>query len=84
MRISIVGAYGFTGKIICEEFNKINYSYSIYGRDIENLNELKRENSNIINLKSINLRLIKDVNYIIENSDVIINCADGKNLYNLA
>jgi short subunit dehydrogenase-like uncharacterized protein len=75
MRISIVGAYGFTGKIICEELNKINYSYSIYGRDIENLNELKRENSNIINLKSINLRLIKDVNYIIENSDVIINCA---------
>ena len=36
MRISIVGAYGFTGKIICEEFNKIKYSYSIYGRNINN------------------------------------------------
>ena len=75
MKISIVGAYGFTGKIICEEFNKNNYSYSIYGRDINILNKLKRENSNITNLKSINLRIVKDVNYIIENSDVIINCA---------
>jgi len=44
MRISIVGAYGFTGKIICEEFNKIKYSYSIYGRNINALNELKKGN----------------------------------------
>ena len=75
MRISIVGAYGFTGKIICEEFNKNNYSYSIYGRDIKILNKLKSGNSNIINSKSINLRITKDVNYLIENSDIIINCA---------
>ena len=75
MRISIVGAYGFTGKIICEEFNKIKYSYSIYGRNINALNELKKGNSNIKNSKSINLRIIGDVNYLIENSDVIINCA---------
>ena len=32
-------------------------------------------NSNIKNSKSINLRIIGDVNYLIENSDVIINCA---------
>ena len=75
MRISIVGAYGFTGKIICEELNKIKCSYSIYGRNINTLKELERGNANIINSKSINLRVINDVNYLIENSDIIINCA---------
>ena len=75
MRISVVGCYGYTGKLICKELNKIKYSYSIYGRNIDKLNHLKRGNSNVLNSKSIDLRRIEDVRFIIEKSDIIINCA---------
>tara|TARA_Y100000991_G_scaffold103396_1_gene77869 strand:+ start:709 stop:1779 length:1071 start_codon:yes stop_codon:yes gene_type:complete len=75
MRISVVGSYGYTGKLICKELNKTKYSYSIYGRNIDKLNHLKRGNSNILNSKSIDLRRIQDVRFIIEKSDIIINCA---------
>ena len=75
MRISVVGGYGYTGKLICEILNKSKHSYSIYGRNIEKLNLLKKGNSNIIYSKSVDLRSIKDVKCIIEKSDIIVNCA---------
>tara|TARA_B110001452_G_scaffold243163_1_gene226382 strand:+ start:500 stop:1573 length:1074 start_codon:yes stop_codon:yes gene_type:complete len=75
MRISLVGGYGYTGKLICKELNKTKYSYSIYGRNIDKLDQLSKEESNILNSKEIDLRRIEDVKFITENSDIIINCA---------
>ena len=75
MRISVVGSYGYTGELICKELDKTKYSYSIYGKNIDKLNNQRRENSNILNVKSIDLRRIEDVRLIVEKSDFIINCA---------
>lgn len=75
MKISVIGAYGFTGKLISSELQKVNLKFSVYGRNQEKLDGLKAEHSCIDNAQSIDLRKLEDVKGIIVNSDLIINCA---------
>ena len=85
MRISIVGAYGYTGKIICEELNKIKCTYSIYGKNINTLNDLKRGNSNVINTNLISLRVYSDsgaTNLVQQISTSSMNFNDNINVFN--
>ena len=43
MRISIVGAYGYTGRLICAEFKNVGIAFSIFGRNEKKILELKEK-----------------------------------------
>jgi len=75
MRIALIGAYGFTGKLISNELHNSNLEFSIYGRDIEKLTNLKAEYSSITQVMAIDLRKKEDVEKVLSNSDLVINCA---------
>ena len=47
MKIVLIGAYGYTGKIICDILEKENISFSIAGRDIDKLNQIKSSHSKV-------------------------------------
>lgn len=75
MKIALIGAYGYTGSLICEQLQKSRINYSIYGRDEEKLIILKNTFSYIQFYSVIDLRIQEDVKSIIFSNDVIINCA---------
>jgi len=75
MRISIIGAYGYTGRLICEELEGAGMSFSIFGRNIEKLNALKDELKSVSLVLALDMRVAEDVQQVIENSDIIVNCA---------
>ena len=75
MRIALIGAYGFTGKLISHELQNFKLPFTAYGRNVEKLTELKNEYSCIDAISGIDLRKKDDVSVIISNSDIIINCA---------
>tara|TARA_B100000768_G_scaffold127486_1_gene118109 strand:+ start:19776 stop:20855 length:1080 start_codon:yes stop_codon:yes gene_type:complete len=75
MKIALIGAYGYTGSLICEQLQKSRINYSIYGRDEEKLIVLKNTFSYIQLHSVIDLRIKDDVKSIISSNDVIINCA---------
>ena len=65
MKIAIIGAYGYTGSLICEQLQKSRINYSIYGRDEEKLIKLKNTFSYIKFHSVIDLRVQDDVKSII-------------------
>tara|TARA_Y100000385_G_scaffold144135_1_gene149565 strand:- start:994 stop:2073 length:1080 start_codon:yes stop_codon:yes gene_type:complete len=75
MKIAIIGAYGYTGSLICEQLQKSRINYSIYGRDENKLIKLKNTFSYIQFHSVIDLRIQDDVKSVISSNDVIINCA---------
>ena len=75
MRISVVGAYGYTGRLICEELEKAGYSFSVLGRNKQKLDLLKEEFSTISSALELDMRNADDVEQLLEHSDLIVNCA---------
>ena len=75
MRIALIGAYGFTGSLIAQELQNAKLAYTGYGRSFEKLTTLQSEFSFLTKIEAIDLRKQKDVDSIVSNSDVIINCA---------
>ncbi|MGB0390478.1 MAG: saccharopine dehydrogenase NADP-binding domain-containing protein [Salibacteraceae bacterium] len=89
MRISIVGAYGYTGNLICEELTQAGISFSIFGRNKEKLLALKNELTTVSTAESLDMRRAEDVQKLIDCSDLIVNCAgpfteESKGLVNSA
>ena len=75
MRISVVGAYGYTGHLICEELERAGIPFSAFGRNKQKLNSLKEEFNLVSSALVLDMRLADDVKQLIENSDLIVNCA---------
>lgn len=75
MKIAVIGAYGYTGRLICDELEKNNIGFSIYGRDAIKLKEIQSKNKCINNAFALDLRKETEVQKLLNESDVLINCA---------
>ena len=67
MRISVVGSYGYTGKLICEELNKTKSGGTPYGashvESFNSSNELSRDEYEIAKKSGTRLaKLIHKIN----------------------
>ncbi len=75
MKITVVGAYGYTGKLICQELENHQLKFSVAGRDAEKLELLKSSlNSNPTSIEG-DITNTDTAQKIIAQSDIIINCA---------
>jgi len=75
MRISIVGAYGYTGRLICAELENVGIPFSIFGRNEKKLEELKEKLKSVPLAMALDMRKEEDVQLVINESDLIVNCA---------
>lgn len=75
MRIAVIGAYGYTGRLICKELQDTGFRFLIYGRNKEKIERLKDELSNVDKAVSIDLRKKADIDLVILEADIFINCA---------
>ena len=75
MRIAVIGAYGYTGKLICKELQDAGFEFSIYGRNLKKIKILKEELNNVDKAGSIDLRKKTDIELLILEADIFINCA---------
>ena len=75
MRISIVGAYGYTGRLICTEFENVGITFSIFGRNEKKILELKEKLKSVPLALALDMRKEEDVQLVIDKSDLIVNCA---------
>lgn len=75
MRISVIGAYGYTGQLICNELDKAGLVYAIAGRDAVKLEALHAQ------LTGAQFAFTGDITQpdfaeeIIHHTDLILNCA---------
>ena len=75
MRISIVGAYGYTGRLICAELENAGIPFSIFGRNEKKIEELKEKLKSVSLALALDMRKEEDVQLVIDESDLIVNCA---------
>lgn len=75
MKISVVGAYGYTGSLICQELENAGIGFSVFGRNEEKLNALKTELKFVDTAMNLDLRDSKDISELVNLSDLVINCA---------
>lgn len=75
MRISVVGAYGYTGQLICRELVNAGIPFSIFGRDNDKLQAFKDGIKSVSTALSLDMRSAEDVQQLIGCSDLIVNCA---------
>lgn len=70
----IIGAYGFTGKIITKKFQDAGITFHIAGRSFEKLEELKEQYSKIEKVMVCDLENDHDLDHLIEEGSLLINC----------
>lgn len=75
MRIAVVGAYGFTGKLICEELQRRGIAFLVSGRNEHFLQEVFNRFSCAEKMIVADVKEKKGIDEILSNSDLIINCA---------
>ena len=75
MRISIIGAYGYTGRLICAELENAGIPFSIFGRNEKKIEELKEKLKSVSLALALDMRKEEDVQLVIDESDLIVNCA---------
>lgn len=75
MRITVIGAYGYTGRLICNELENHGLKFSIAGRDEAKLKRFKTTLKT--NPDSFPGDILEDqiAKKIIADSDILINCA---------
>lgn len=74
-KIVLIGAYGYTGKLICELFEENKIPFTAAGRDLEKLKEIQQEFQQISDIISSDISDEKDALKIITGHDIIINTA---------
>ncbi len=79
--IIVLGAYGYTGKLIVEKLTKNGIGITIAGRNRKALNELKSEFKIQSSVVLFDVYSDEDIKYVIANFTVIINCIGPYNLY---
>lgn len=75
MKVALIGAYGYTGTLICSELIRLNIPFEAVGRDkikMDHLREVFPE-LNAYHVRDLNSET--DVQFLIDNFDVFINCA---------
>jgi short subunit dehydrogenase-like uncharacterized protein len=80
MKIVVIGAYGYTGQLICNELVKANIDFDICGRSNEKLIDLAKTlyfNDSKINTGDI--KQLDFVNHLMANYNLFINCAGPYN-----
>lgn len=75
MRITVVGAYGYTGKIICRLLDEASIPFAIAGRNETALEELFSALKQATNSIAADTQSEKGIQQILDHSDLIINCA---------
>lgn len=73
MKIIVVGAYGFTGKLICAQLSNMAISFAIAGRNTEKLRLLQKEFQTIKEIRTTDITLEKGCDFV-SDYDLIINC----------
>jgi hypothetical protein len=74
MVITVIGASGYTGRIICQKLASENLKFNVTSRRAEQLSRLKNEFKGIN--RSFELDLLNELSAqnVVENSEVIVNC----------
>lgn len=74
MRILVLGAYGYTGSLVCKELDSKALAFDIAGRNMEKLVELKGKYSTIDSCEQVDILQETDVDRIVSQYDIIANC----------
>lgn len=75
MRIVVIGAYGYTGRLIAEDLARNGYSFAAAGKRKEKLVELIDVYPAIRKIEIVDLTVEADCNHLLANYDFFINCA---------
>lgn len=75
MRLVVIGGYGYTGKLICEELDNESITFAVAGRNEEKLNALKFENNSISQVLQGDILNLDFVQKLMDEFDYFINCA---------
>lgn len=75
MRIIVIGAYGYTGRLICAALARNGYNFAVAGKNKELLVELLELYPAIRKMEIVDLTVEKDGERLIASYDVFINCA---------
>jgi len=80
MKILVIGAYGYTGQLICDELSRQSINFDVSGKSQDKLESFC--SSKKISFKSNLIGDIKDdifCDYLVDNYQVFINCAGPYN-----
>lgn len=75
MKIVVIGAYGYTGKLICEEFERHSIVFSIAGRNWGKLKLLKDSMNSVERYFVCDIKNPNDTIEMLNFADVVVNCA---------
>lgn len=81
MRILLLGAYGYTGSLICQTLHDANIPYSIAGRNSDKLGLLQDSFETIEDVHTVDIKDINALATLIERYDVFINTIGPFNEY---
>ncbi len=79
MKITVIGAYGYTGLLICNELEKRKISFAVAGRNNTLLNSLKEKFSMLTQTICVDINTNNGVAEVLLGSDLLINCAGPYN-----
>lgn len=75
MRITVSGAYGFTGRLVCRLLDERKIPFVIAGRDIARLQELQHKHASCTAFVPVELRDEKQVRELLSATGILVNCA---------
>lgn len=79
MRITVIGAYGYTGLLICNELEKRKISFVVAGRENSKLIPLKELFSHITEFICVDISTNQGIEDVLASTDLLINCAGPYN-----
>lgn len=80
MKIVIVGAYGYTGKLVCQQLNNEKITFAVAGRNTEQLEQLARKHTAISKVITTDISTKKGISPLLD-YELIINCIGPFQLY---
>ena len=80
MKVIVVGAYGFTGKLVCQQLNSEDIDFSIAGRSEQELDLLKNKYESIDKIIVADINTKIGVDKILD-FDIVINCVGPFQVY---
>jgi short subunit dehydrogenase-like uncharacterized protein len=79
MRITVIGAYGYTGLLICNELEKRKISFAVAGRENSSLIPLKEMFSHVTEFICVDISTARGIEDVLASADLLINCAGPYN-----
>ncbi len=75
MKICVIGAYGYTGKIICQELERRGLAFAIAGRDSQKLASFSASMRSVPHCFSGEITHPQFVEELLSSFDLLVNCA---------